>query len=151
MKKSIIILVILLSNLSCQNEKIQELEQKITELEKKNTELQYHLDNYEEISILHSQLVGIPESKDFKVNKKGIINFGFWKYGEIRKFKVYRKDKGKEKLELVYDNLTESQFKLEFTPKSLDDNELEIVAEFESSKEGSIIQVPTKMGLNIIK
>ncbi len=120
MKKGIILSLFLLLNFSCQSEKTQELEQKVSELEKKNEELQYYLDNSEYISIVNSQLRGIPELRDFKVNEKGIINFGFWKYGDIKNYKIYMKRKGDENFDLIYDNLSNAQFKLEFTPKSLE-------------------------------
>ncbi len=153
MKKGIIISLILLLNFSCQSEKIQELEQKVSELKKKNIELQYYLDNNEFISIVNSQLTGIPELRDFKVNEKGIINFGFWKYGKIKNYKVYMKNKGDEDFDIIYDNLSNAQFKLEFTPKSLDDNQIEIFAEFEENgkKGDSIIRVPSKMNLNVVE
>lgn len=61
------------------------------------------------------------------------------------------RDNRKDGRRLLYSNLTDSQFKFEFTPKSLDDNEIEIITEFESDEERSIIQVPTKMSLNVIK
>ncbi len=124
---------------------------KIAELEEKNAELQYYLNNNEKISIIGSQLIGIPEERDYKVNEVGIINFGFRKYGKIKNYKVFLKNKDDEGFELIFDNISDAQFKLEFTPKSVDDNQIEIFAEFEGTGNDSIIRIPTKMSLNVVE
>lgn len=151
MKKSILILSFLFLNLSCQDNTIQELEQKIIELEDKNKELQNYLDEKEDMDIIGSQLIGIPELRDFKVNKKGTINFGFMKYGKIRDYKVFLKNKEKNSSELIYDSLTNAQFKIEFTPKNLNDNELEVKAFFRSADKEKLIEIPSKIKLNVVQ
>ena len=151
MKKGIFIILILFFNLSCQNEKLQELEKKITELETKNSELRYYIDNNEKISIINSQLIGIPEERDYKVNEVGKLNFGFLKYGKIKNYKVYMKKEADKDYELIYNNLSDAKFKLEFTPKSLNDNRIDIFAEFEGFGKDSIIRISTKTGLNVVE
>jgi hypothetical protein len=154
MRKTTIALLILVSllNYSCKNTEVEELKKQISDLELKNKILQDSLNKYDEYSIINSLLIGIPELRDYKVNETGIINFGFLKYGEIRKYNVYQKIKGTEDKKLLYSNLTEPKFKFEFTPKSIDDNEVELITEFESLEDGKdLIHVFTTMHLNVIK
>ena len=97
-------------------------------------------------------MIGIPEKNEFKVNETGIINFGFWKYGEIREFKIYRRYAHDEIPELIYDGLKNAQFKFEFTPNSIDDNVLDLYAEFEfKGKDTKTIEIPAKMVLNVVE
>jgi len=147
---SLLIVVILLFY-SCENKEVSNLKKQISELESKNEILRDSLDNFEENSIIGSMLVGIPELRDYPVNKTGKITFGFVKYDQIRKYNVYEKLRGTEEKKLLFNDLTHSIFKYEFTPKSLDDNIIEIITEFKSSDGSSLIQVPTTLELNVIE
>ena len=153
MKKTTIALLIFVSilNYSCKNSEVEELKIQISDLELKIRILQDSLDKYDEYSIINSQLIGIPELRDYKVNETGIINFGFLKYGEIRKYNVYQKIKETEEKKLLYSNLIDSRFKFEFTPESIDDNEVELITEFESLDGESLIHVFTTTHLNVIE
>ena len=153
MKKKAIRLLILISllNYSCKNTEVGELKKHISNLELINKTLQDSLDKYDEYSIINSTMIGIPELRDYRVNETGIITFGFAKYGEIRNYNVYEKINGTEEKKLLFTDLTHSTFKFEFTPESIDDNVIELIAEFKSPDGNSVIHVPTSLELNVIK
>ena len=153
MKNNTIRLLILISllNFSCKNTEVEELKKQISDLELKSKTLQDSLDKYDEYSIINSTMIGIPILRDYRVNETAIITFGFAKYGEIWNYNVYEKIKGSGEKKLLLSDLTHSTFKFEFTPESIDDNVIELIAEFKSPDGNSVIQVPTSLELNVIK
>ena len=138
----------LLINYSCQNTEIVELRNTIDKLEKQNLKLIDSINQIEKDMIFMSRLIGIPELRDFKVNEKGLIRFGFLKTGEIMKYNVYEKIRGTNEKKLLFTDLSIADFKYEFTPKSENDNEIYLITEFNFN--GEIIEIPSLMQVSVI-
>ena len=137
-------------NFSCEKPEVDKLKKQILNLELINQKLRDTLKTYDFKSITDYQLTGFPVLNEYKVNKIGIINVGLLKYGEIRKYNVYQKIKGKKEKKLIYSDRTSSHFTFEFTPKSIDDNEVELQMEFETKGDETIF-LWSKTKVNVIK
>jgi len=149
MKKIPLLLFLsLFLNYSCQNGEISELRKTIDKLEKQNLKLIDSINQNEKEMILTSRLFGIPMSRDYKINEKGIIQFGFLRTGEIMKYNVYEKIRGTNEKKLLFTDLNKTDFKYEFTPKSKNDNEIYLITEFNFN--GGKIEIPSLMQVSVI-
>ncbi len=130
MKKITIVFLILVSIISCENGKIEKLNNRISELEKLNKKLSDSLNKVTHNRLINSNLWGIPEHKDLKINKPNKFKFVFSSIQELPKYKVYAIT-GKERLKtLIYDDYTKSEFEYDFIPKNEKDNSFEVKAFF---------------------
>ena len=149
MKKIYILLFLsLFLSYSCKNSEISDLRKTIDKLEKQNLKLIDSINQNEKEMIFMSTLFGIPELRDYKVNEKGIIRFGFLRTGEIMKYNVYEMIKGTNEKKLLFSDLNKADFLYEFTPKSKNDNEINLITEFNFN--GGKIEIPSIMQVSVI-
>ena len=131
MKKNITISLIISSFMllsSCNNEKIKKLEE-----ENKNLKAQIIKQKNEQT--INSQIILLPESIKFKKNDKNKITLFFSEIQKYPDFDLYlANDKFEydKKDKISYKKITENKFEFDYIPKSLNDNNLNIVAHFGS-------------------
>lgn len=129
MKKNITVYLIIISFLflsSCNNEKIKKLEEE-------NKILKAQIIKQKNEQTINSQIILLPESIKFKKNNKNKITLFFSEIQKYPDFDLYlandkfeydRKDK------ITYKKITENKFEFDYIPKTLNDNNLNIVAHF---------------------
>ena len=113
---------------SCNNEKIKKLEE-----ENKNLKAQIIKQKNEQT--INSQIILLPESIKFKKNDKNKITLFFSEIQKYPDFDLYlANDKFEydKKDKISYKKITENKFEFDYIPKSLNDNNLNIVAHFGS-------------------
>ena len=119
---------------SCNSKKISGLEHSLSELNKENSKLKDSIQQLKKNTILAFHLLGNLEQKSLKVNERGIIkfSFGYEGYiGDLSKYDVYKFTGANfEDRELILKNQEMSEFDFPFTPTSLDDNRIKLLAVF---------------------
>lgn len=123
--------ILLIISLSCQNNEDENLKRKVELLTMENNILKDSITKIEDNYILYSTLTGIPDRMMFKVNDTGNVRFGFLKYGKIRNYNVYQKMNDTGERKLLFSDVTNATFDYKFCPKSIDDNEIEIITVFD--------------------
>lgn len=144
MRHTGIIIFLFLVTLSCKDSNTDEL----TNLTEKNKDLQKQiavlrdsLSNYEE-EFLHSQtLIGIADDAVLKVGKENNVVMLFQTYGKkLPEYEIYKVE-GKKQIRLGNNNAT--RFNFSFTPKSMDDKEVDLVVKM--PYRGKLIEIRGKM------
>ena len=131
MRKYVLIIVIIpIIIISCQKSEYKYLNQTIDSLTMENMNLKDSISKLEDNSILNSTLIGLPDRIEFQVNDTGTVRFGFLKYGEIGNYDVYQKMNDTGERKLLFSNLTNATFDYKFCPKSIEDNEIEMITVF---------------------
>lgn len=128
-KSKLITACLLLFFVSCQNNEIAILKKKVETLGKKNSILKDSIEKNRRNYIRKGWLIGIPEQCNYKVNKKGKIMFGFWRKEKLPEYNFYIKLSNTGEKKYLVKNSTEPTYTYEFTPKSLDDNKVEVWVE----------------------
>jgi hypothetical protein len=148
--KILIIALLMIFTLGCENfdpkqTAISQLNEKIKHLEKENKILRDSLDDYEE-NFLYSQILfGIPEYHSQKVGKKNKITFLFHSYNiEIPDYKIFKLEEGK-RIKVGSNNRT--SFDYDFIPKSLNDNNLDLIVTIPFKNKALDIPVSMPLGL----
>ena len=150
MKKVYIIIFICLPTFfSCQNNELIELKNKLEQLENQNKKLTDSIDNIEEWNVVNSTIIGIPRERDFKVNEEAEIKFGLLRVGEFKESNIYLADMELNKIELLKENWNQAEFYYSYTPKSINDNRVNLIFEYEF--EGVVYEISTQMTLSVIR
>ena len=146
MKKIYIILFTSLTVFySCQNGEVTELKADIIKLKEINKQLKDSLNNFKINSINNSYLMGIPQTRDFKLNELARIQFGLFKIEDNEIFNIYTFDRESKKRVLIEKDWNEATYMYEFIPKTKQDGEITLIFEFDIS--GEKIEVPASMSL----
>jgi hypothetical protein len=150
--KKIFFAIICIMLFSCNNSKQSSNEEKallnkISQLENENKSLKDSLSKNER-NFLNSQiLIGVPDVGTIKVNKKNNIVMLFQTFDrKLPKYEIYKVE-GKKEIKIGENNQT--RFNYEFTPKSIDDNEMHLLVKI--PYEGKIITIHNSMIFNIEK
>jgi len=134
---------------SCQNNELVELKNRIEKLETQNKQLSDSIENIEKWNIVNSTIIEIPRERDFKVNEEAEINFGLFRVGEFRKSNIYLADMEFNKKELLEENWDQADYHYRYTPKSINDNSVKIIFEYEF--DGEIYELQGNMMLSVIE
>jgi hypothetical protein len=137
---------------SCNNstEKTKEFEKlliEISNLKKQNKKLANSLKNYQNDELYYQQIIGVPEKSTLKVGEKNRITFIFHKFeGELPNYEIFKVE---NKIEIKIGEDKKRQFDYEFTPKSIEENELNL--KIKMPYEGRVIEFPAAMIFKIEK
>lgn len=131
MKKYILISILALLAMSCNNANEQkdenpEVSLRIAELEKENKALKDSISQME-FDFLQSQIIiGIPDDEVLKVGKENNIKFILHTFDrKVPKYEVFDVTGGKQKSKIMTGDKT--MFEYKFVPKSVNDNNLELM------------------------
>ena len=145
MKKVLFILLFIVS-VGCKNseeksKEVKNLFTKIVKLEKQNKQLQDSLTKIEEEFLFSQILIGISDEQIVQVGKKNNVVMLLQTFNrKLPKYEIF-KIEGKKEIKIGEDNQT--RFNYEFIPKSIQDNELELMIKIPFGKR--IIKIPGKM------
>ena len=145
MKKVLFILLFIVS-VGCKNseeksKEVTNLFTKIVKLEKQNKQLQDSLAKIEEEFLFSQILIGISDEQIVQVGKKNNVVMLLQTFNrKLPKYEIF-KIEGKKEIKIGEDNQT--RFNYEFIPKSIQDNELELMIKIPFGKR--IIKIPGKM------
>jgi hypothetical protein len=150
MRNYILITIIFLLTLSCEksnDKELNKLEIENKELKSQVLSLKDSLSNFEE-EFLHSQiLIGIADETVLKVGQKNNVVMLFQTFNKkLPEYEIYKVE-GKEKIKIGKD--TKTRFNYSFTPKSLNDKNLELLVKMRYK--GEIIEIPAKMYFDLKK
>ena len=145
----IIILICLPTLFSCQNNEWVELKSKIEQLENQNKKLSDSLKNIEKMNLAKSMIIGIPNEIDSKVNEESEIKFGLLRVGKFRKSDIYLADKEFNKKELLEENYEQAIYNYSYTPKSITDNRVRLIFEYEFDHE--TYQLQGDISINVVE
>ena len=151
MKVKFLICLILLATLSCKNTDesitVKKLSAQIDKLEAANKTLKDSLSNYEEEFLFSQMLLGISDDCVLTVGKKNRVAMMFHTYKrEIPTYDIYKIEGGKE-IKVGSNNKTD--FNYDFTPKSLEDNELHLKVKLKYKNK--IIEIPADVNFDVKK
>lgn len=130
MRNLSLISILLLILVACQNSEKKTfehslLQSRIEQLEQENRLLKDSISNSLEYELLSQIIVGIPDKKVLKVGEKNNVTFLFHKQvGEFPLYEIFKIQDGKE-IKIGENNKT--IFNYEFTPKSTNDNDFELL------------------------
>jgi hypothetical protein len=134
MKKNILSLILffcLISIVSCNDN--SKLNQKIQKLELENRKLKSIVKNNDYNKVVSSQLILIPQSLSFKLNKPNTISGILCEQQDFPKFDIYIADENYKfdaTDKVVVKKQNGYQFEFDYTPKTLKDETVRIVAVF---------------------
>ncbi len=144
-KKIVVLLITFICVTSCSQKKLKELNNRISELEVLNKKLSDSLKHQLKEKILHLTPIGFSETYESKLNEPCQINYAFC-FGidmDFPEYNVYRITNGKEEeKELILSKQNKSGFTYEFTPKTVKDDTVELLLEFNSDGK---IQMPSHL------
>lgn len=147
MKKYIYLILSSLILISCNENKIDQLNSQIAELENKNSIL---LDSINKLNKVNSYtLIGLPHLKNYKVGQPGKITFYIHEFKNFNDIKVFEISDDGKKSDLIKEGIKESNFEIEFTPKTINDKKVMIQAEFE--RNGELWKVPAYLIIDVEK
>jgi len=140
-----------LATLSCKNAdnsaETKSLLNKIEKLEAANKTLRDSLSNYEEEFLYSQILLGISEDCVLTVGKKNRVAMMFHTYKrEIPAYDIYKIEGGKE-IKVGSNNKTD--FDYDFTPKSIEDNELHLKVKLKYKNK--VIEIPAGVMFDVKK
>jgi len=151
MKIKILICLILFSTLSCKNTDesitVKKLSAQIDKLEATNKTLRDSLSNYEEEFLYSQILLGISDDCVLTVGKKNRVAMMFHTYKrELPVYDIYKIERGKE-IKIGSNNNTD--FNYDFTPKSIEDNELHLKVKLKYKNK--VIEIPANVNFYVKK
>ncbi|MCG9792636.1 hypothetical protein [Flavobacterium algicola] len=145
MRKLLFISLFIIS-MGCKNseekpKELQNLLTKIDKLERQNKQLKDSLSNIEEEFLFSQILIGISDEQVVKVGKKNNIVMLLQTFNrKLPKYEIF-KIEGTKEIKIGENNQT--RFNYDFIPKSINDNELELLIKIPYGKR--IIKIPGKM------
>ncbi|WP_046756890.1 hypothetical protein [Kordia jejudonensis] len=134
MKKIFLLAIAIISLASCNQDKIQDLNRQIAALEASNKKLTDSLKNIQSENLMRMTAVGFPSEYTSKLNEPHQINYAFCYSIDIDfpEYNVYRvTNADKDEKELILAKQYKSGFRYDFIPKTLDDDTIELLIEFE--------------------
>ena len=148
--KFILIFTLLISFLSCNNEKIAELNNRISELEKQNFKLTDSIKKLKYQELFTLSLIGIPYKSTFRVGEKSRIKFFFNHHKKIMPYNVYTTTNEGKLDKLIFKNLTGNEFEYRFVPSKIGGEQIKLVAVFKiGNDDKEEIHVPTNLFVKI--
>ena len=134
MKIILKISTLLILFVSCNSDRIKNLESQITSLQQENQVLKDSINQMDYSRINSSRVVMIPFKSDLKLNESnrfmGLL-FQDVKFPEYNLYEVSKDSNGQIKKRLVQEKITSSKFYYDSKPHSLLDNSIELVLEFD--------------------
>ncbi|MGG6229699.1 hypothetical protein [Tenacibaculum sp. SDUM215027] len=125
MKKINFLLIFCILSFSCNNEKVKGLETRVSRLEKENIKLKDSLKKLTYNMLISSQLIGIPEENNLKINQKNKFKFFFYQEQKLPAYDIFEIDNKGEK-KLLLKDYKKSDFYYDFIPKSNEDKSFKI-------------------------
>jgi hypothetical protein len=132
MKKIIIICALSTMIFSCRNNENENLKKRIAELEILNNKLNESLHALELSKLRSSELLLFPQKYTFEVGRNYEVYGRMFEKAKIHRYNVYQTDSlhTTESRRLLIKDCSETQFKVNFKPKSKNDNVMFLLAEF---------------------
>lgn len=152
MKPTLLLSLILLTTFSCKqaNEKINDgraLSRQIASLKAENKALKESLESCKLSFLMGQNLLGISDECEIEVGKRNRINMQFFTAGvELPEYDIYKVE-GKNETKIGSN--TKTKFVYHFTPKSADDNYLNLKVKLNYN--GRIIEYPAGMYFKVKK
>ncbi len=151
MKIKILMSVLALATLSCKQPEdtgtLKELTTQIEELQAENKVLKDSLSDHQEQFLRSQILLGISDDCVLTVGKKNKVAMIFHPYGlTIPQYDIYKLENGKE---IKIGSNTKTRFDYDFTPKSVEDNELRLKVKLKYKDK--IIEYPAGMIFKVKK
>ena len=145
-----LILLLLTFFVSCNEKKISELNNRITDLETQNKKLTDSISKADYYKVLGSNIIGLTAKPEFNVNEESEVKFLFNYPEKLLTYSVYTTTNDGKPDELIYDNLTDNEFKYNFVPKKAGEHNIKLVAVFKiNNKENEEIHVPTNFYVKV--
>lgn len=148
MKISISFLSLLFIALSCSKTNDKEyirMKEQINQLESQIEVLQDSLSNYEKEFLYAQIIIGIPEQMIQKVGRKNEITMLFQTYDrKLPEYEIFKVE-GEEKIKVGTGSNT--RFTYNFTPKSIDDDKLELLVKI--PVDGRSLEIPAHMTFKV--
>ena len=143
----IYILAISCTNSSEKSNEVEDLLEKISILEKQNNMLKDSISKSERVYLNSIFLIGIPYKQTFKIGQKDSISMLFQpSFKKLPKYEIYRIE---DKKEIKIGENNSSEFNLDFTPKSIEDNKLNLLVKMPN--EGNEIIYKCEVTLDVKK
>jgi len=142
------ILAISITLLSCDNNRITDLENSVSELTEMNSKLIDSIQTLQEKNISSFYLIENLDKDNFKVNETSKIHFDFGYKNYVSEYDVYRLyGKNYEEKELILKNQRLSEFDFEFKPENIDDDRIKL--EVVMNINGVEWIIPTDFQINV--
>jgi hypothetical protein len=116
--------------ISCENDKIGKLQAQIDILENQNADLKKSLQKDEFEKFTSSYFITSTVNDYLTVNRKGMVKISLITIDTIPEFDVYSIDENNNR-SLVMENINKTEFNYSFTPTSIKDNKIDLMAELE--------------------
>ena len=147
-----IILILVISIVSCNEKKITELNNRISELEIQNKKLTDSISKMDFEKVLNSNIIGFTAVSEPRVNEECEVKFIFNYSEKLPTYNVYSTTENGEPDELIYSNLNDNEFKHKFIPKKTGEYNIKLVAVFKlNNAENEEIHIPTNLFVEIKK
>ena len=147
-----IILILVISFVSCNEKKITELNNRISELEILNKKLTDSISKTDFEKVLNSNIIGFTAVSEPRVNEECEVKFIFNYSEKLPEYNVYSTTENGEPDELIYSNLNDNEFKHKFIPKKAGKHNIKLVAVFKlNNAENEEIHIPTNLFVEIKK
>ncbi|MEM0543910.1 hypothetical protein WFZ85_14955 [Flavobacterium sp. j3] len=137
MNRKILSFLILFSIISCDNAKLNSLENRIVELETENKSLEKKIAQANFNKISASQINLFPDNVFVRVGEKMKVRGKFFEQNSLPKFNIYETDSiySKTSRKILLENVTDSSFEIFFEPRNKTQNKMYISAEFDFNGE----------------
>jgi hypothetical protein len=149
MKKHTILLLFIISItlMSCDNGKIQDLQSKIIELKTENTELKNAITKDQINKFTSSYFTVTNKNKYLTVGKKEKLKISLITIDTIPEFNIYSYEENGRKL--IMGKLNSTELDYNFIPSSVEDNKIDFTAEIELERQ--VITLPIYAKFDIRK
>jgi len=148
--KKITLIIICITFFSCNNSKQISNEEKalldkISQLENENKNLKDSLSKNESDFLYSQILIGVADQHFLKVGRNNNVVMLLQTFGkELPSYEIYKLE---DKREIKIGENNQTRFNYQFFPKSVNDNELELLVKI--PYKGKVIKIPAKMTFNI--
>ena len=152
MKKTyiLLILILLISFISCDDKKTEILTEKISHLEIQNQKLKDSITKFEYDKVENSRILGLTFKPTFQVGENSQVNFIFSYPEKIMTYDVYTSTDDGEPDELIFKNLTNNQFDYDFVPTKIGEEQIELIAVFKMNDSlNTEFHIPTNTTVTI--
>ncbi len=146
MKRLFIVLIIQICLVSCNQDKIQDLNNQISELKELNKKLSDSLNTELNQKLRYTWITGFPSMYKSKLNEPIQINYAFCLGVDqpLQEYDVYRIiDEDTNQKELILSKQNKAGFSYEFTPKTRKDDTVKLLLEF--NIDAKTVTIPSKL------
>ena len=125
-----ILLILMISFVSCNEKKITELNERISLLETQNKKLTDSITKSEYHKVENSSIIGMTSKPSFHLGEKSQVRFVFTYPEKIMSYNVYTSTVEGEIDELIFKNLTDNHFEYDFIPNEIGEEQIQLITVF---------------------